>query len=372
MQLLDLAVDGYNSQQVRDRLHYIDGSRYVRYKFEHIGNKGEPKGEIKVLPGGNITVDITAAVTRTARIDIIDKSGIDWQNDKIKITFMLLMPDGGYATWPLGLFFMPTAPMRRSGGNIIRSLELYDSTIILQGDAVENRYFIPANTRYTDAIRVLLYSAGLQSIILTDSTEILSSDREYEPGTSKSQIIDDLLLALNYTPLVADGNGILRSSKYVKDMERIPAYQYKIGEMSIINQGMSRNLDAFNIPNVFHATMSNPEDVDMAYTYINADPANPLSTISRGGRRVYKKLSFDDIASSNALQMAVMRAADEANRSYETIEFTTALMPHHEAGDCYDIGHPLASGRFIEKSWSMPLTGIGEMTHSAERMVQIK
>ncbi len=370
--MLDLAVGGYSYESVRRALHFAGGTRLVSFRYELLGNAGVLKErDLRVYPGGSLSLDASAPIMRTARLEMRDPGTVDWQNDRIKIYFRLRMPDGGFAEWPLGVYFMPTAPSRRRGGALIRSVECYDMSVALQSDAVVARHYIPAGTRYTDAVISLMRGAGLSSVMIDEVPDALPTDREWEPYTTKAEIVATLLSEVNYTPLTADGNGIFRASRYVPDIARVPEYTYAADVMSVIREGGSLTMDAFSAPNVFVGVVSNPEMEDMSYVYENTSPTSPLSIQNRNGRRVVRKIPFDGIASMDVLQQATIRAADEASRGYEGVSFDTALMPHHEAGDCLQLESELVYGRFVERAWNITLQYNGAMRHSAERLVNL-
>jgi hypothetical protein len=67
------------------------------------------------------------------------------------------------------------------------------------------------------------------------------------------------------------------------------------------------------------------------------------------------------------------RYKEENGQVYETISFSTGLMPFHENGDVYDLEYSgfVGYGRFMETSWEMDLAQGTEMKHEARRAVSI-
>ncbi len=367
-----LAINEYPAAAVRAALHAAEGSRRVSYRYELITAHGvRREADLRVTPGGSLSINSKQDIQRTARIEMIDPGVIDWQNDMIKIYFVLRMPDGGKAEWPLGVFYMPTAPRTNRAGMTIRALELYDASMILRHDATTNRLYYPLETPYTDAIDQILTGAGIAKRMITPASDYMRTDREWGINTPKADIIKTLLLEINYTPLYVDGDGIFRSSRYRADVIRQPDYTYNADTASVISPGGTVNDDSFSIPNVFSGVVSNPEIGEMHFTYENKSPTSPVSIPNRNGRKVSEVITYTDISSIDVLEQTVRRIAEERTRAYETISLSTAAMPHHESGDCLDIDIPLVGGRFIETAWTLTLKAGAGMTHTAERMVSL-
>ena len=70
-----------------------------------------------------------------------------------------------------------------------------------------DRLFIAAGTKYTDAVSNIIISAGIENIEVIPSDKTLTTDREFEIGRSKLDIVNELLAEINYRSAMADANG---------------------------------------------------------------------------------------------------------------------------------------------------------------------
>ena len=199
---------------------------------------------------------------------------------------------------PLGVFLIAAAPEEWSGTGRILSLELLDKATVLDQDSVDATYTVGAGTRILAAVSTVISGAGESITVDTDVTDTLSSAMVWEVGTTKLQIVNELLKALNYN-LRVDGNGSFRATPDVLPADRSLTYELLNvarelvdGEKSIYGKGWSRDQDLFDVPNKVRAVQSASGDVAaLTGTYTNTDPDSPFSYPSRGNRWKTKTLA---------------------------------------------------------------------------------
>src|SRR5690554_774178 len=168
--MLDLAVNGYTAEQVMDCLHGRSGSRgKVTFRYELLSKEDVKLGELQAQPG-RVVMNSLAEIKRTAVFQITEQEGkdIDWLNDRIRPVFCLTMPDGGIAEWPLGVFILSSPIRKDENKQVKRSIEAYDSSLILKEDKFTDRYTIAAGTKYTEAIIDILNAAGIWKVNIID------------------------------------------------------------------------------------------------------------------------------------------------------------------------------------------------------------
>lgn len=368
--MLSLAANGYTADQVMKQLH---DTREISFRYDLL-NKSEIKiGEIAAT-SGNVSFDSEAEIKRVASFTIKEEEGkdIDWLNDRIRPVFILKMPDGGFAEWPLGVFLLSSPKRKEQNNYIIRDIEAYDTSLILKEDKFTSRYYIASATRYTDAIKSILDSAGIWKVNITPYSSGMAVSKEFEPGMSKLEAINQLLQEINYNSLWVDANGYFVVSPYILPSNREAEYEYKNDDLSIIHNGAIMDEDLFNVPNTWVRVASMPQKTSIKSTYINNLPTSRTSTISRG-RTIVDYAVIDDICNQTALDSYTKRVAYEASQIYGTFEFETALMPHHTSNDCLFIDHSTfdVAAKFIESSWRMDLVSGGRMSHNARRVILI-
>ncbi|MBK8246309.1 MAG: hypothetical protein IPK85_02700 [Gemmatimonadetes bacterium] len=268
-----------------------------------------------------------------------------------------------------------TTPTRQVdiSGVVTRDVEAYDQTIVLQDDTLADRYFVNNNYPYTDAINeILAETPGIPQSSISPSTATTPAALEWEPGTSKYQVISDMLSAINYGSLWFDGEGVARATPYVSPRLRAAEFEYRTDDVSVILPDAAQSLDLYSLPNRWVLIVSNSDQPALRAEIRNTDPASPTSIPNRG--RIITRVITDSNAPSQAMLNAIAeRYRDESGQVYETIDFKTGLMPFHENGDMYDFEYAgfVGFGRFMETKWSFDLQQGAEMSHEARRAISI-
>ena len=363
--MIDLATGGYTTEAVQKALHAAYGSRRIYYRYDRLDAHKVTLGAL-YAEDGSIKLDYNADIMRTGRFTIRDDPAVNWQAELLRPWFGLIMPDGGRAEWPLGLFYMPTAP-KTGSRHVYREVEAYDTTTILWDDQVTSRYQIPKGSKYMAALSAIFASVGVFDAIIEPSESVTQTALEWEAGTAKGEIVQQLLTADNYEPLMADAWGRWRCRKYKDPRARRAEYNYTAGELSVMLPDPTVDDDLFHLPNVFVGVVSRPDRPAMSFTYEITDPKNPLAAVNRGGRHVTETKIYEDAASAIALEADVRRRASQASSYFSSLKFSTAPMPHHAAGDVLWIEDGDIRGKYQEMKWSLDLRAGGEMKHEVQK-----
>lgn len=363
--MIDLATGGYTTEAVQKALHAAYGSRRIYYRYDRLDAHKVTLGAL-YAEDGSIKLDYNADIMRTGRFTIRDDPAVNWQAELLRPWFGLIMPDGGRAEWPLGLFYMPTAP-KTGSRHVYREVEAYDTTTILWDDQVTSRYQIPKGSKYIAALSAIFASVGVFDAIIEPSESVTQTALEWEAGTAKGEIVQQLLTADNYEPLMADAWGRWRCRKYKDPRARRAEYNYTAGELSVMLPDPTVDDDLFHLPNVFVGVVSRPDRPAMSFTYEITDPKSPLAAVNRGGRHVTETKIYEDAASAIALEADVRRRASQASSYFSSLKFSTAPMPHHAAGDVLWIEDGDIRGKYQEMKWSLDLRAGGEMKHEVQK-----
>lgn len=363
--MIPLATSGYAAETVQKALHAAYGSRRVYYRYDRLDAHKITLGPLYV-EDGSIKLDYNADIMRTGRFTIRDDPAVNWQAELLRPWFGLIMPDGGRAEWPLGLFYMPTAP-KTGSRHIYREVEAYDTTTILWDDQVTSRYQIPKGSKYTAALSAIFASVGVYDAIIEPSESVTQTALEWEAGTAKGEIVQQLLTADNYEPLMADAWGRWMCRKYKDPRARRAEYNYTADALSVMLPDPTVDDDLFRLPNVFVGVVSRPDRPAMSFTYEITDPKSPLAAVNRGGRHVTETKIYEDAASALALEADVRRRASQASSYFSSLKFSTAPMPHHAAGDVLWIEDGDIRGKYQEMKWSLDLRAGGEMKHEVQK-----
>jgi hypothetical protein len=277
-----------------------------------------------------------------------------------------------WVEFPLGVFLLST-PTRKSTptGTVTREVEAYDQLQVVKDDKVTGRYFIATGTQYTTAIKSLLDSSGILIQNISPSSKLMPVDREWEAGTPKLSIINELLSALNYEELYFDEDGVAVCEPYVTPDLRISEYVYADDSKSVIFPDSEETLDWFNVPNQFVLVVSQVDRPVLKSVYTNTSSTSPTSTVNRG--RTIVEYMVMDAADQATLDGLAQMTAFKASQVYQTITMQTALMPHHSHNDVFTVilSNLGVNAKYEEVGWTMPLRAGSRMSHTVRRVVTV-
>jgi hypothetical protein len=365
----ELAKNDFSKEQV---IEALKTNRVTKYEYDLLDKYDRKIGTIDEI-GGSYSFDSNAEIKGTARFTLNEKKlkEIDFLSERIKPYFCLKMGKT-WLKWGQGVFLLSSPNRQEQNGGIYRDIEAYDKGLILKEDCVDNRYFIAKGTRYTDAVRTLILSTGINKISIQESDLVLSVDKEYPIGTSKLDIINDLLISINYNSVYFNADGFCMVRPYINPKDRAYEFEYVTDKKSIVEYGSEETLDAFSIPNKFVRYVENPEADYLTSTFVNDKASNKLSTIYRG-RTITDIRAVTDIADQATLDAYVKRVATEKSLVFGGIIFPSAVMPHHSFLDCLYVRNTTlgVSEKFIETSWSIDASPNGRMTHTCKKVVEL-
>ena len=304
-----------------------------------------------------------------------------WEDELIKEVlpheYIYQEQEGEWLEYPLGIFLLSSPEKVEQGKEVYRDVEAYDKSIILEEDKFTDRYMIKAGTRYDLAVIKILKDAGIKKYNIEESDKVLPNDIEYEPGTTRIEAVNDLLEAINFTALWVDEWGYFTASRYIPPSERAPDYEYLDDELSVIENGLSEELDLYSVPNKWLVTYENvdggeEDKIFLQSVYENNSWTSPSSIVNRG-RVIVDYRTIDEIADQEALDSYTRRIAEEASQIYGKMKATTAIMPFHSYMDIIRIRNTTLEidENYTETAWKISLVAGGKMEHEGRRVVNI-
>jgi hypothetical protein len=365
--------NGHSSAEILEAIQGKTGGRRWSFRYELLDSANVLVGDLTSVTACTVSQSWLADIKRSASFTIADTGEINYLSDRIKPWARLHVPPYGtddWVEWPLGVFLL-SSPARTVNevGAIVRSVDAYDALQVFTDDKVTDRYAVTAGTVYTAAVSTLL---GTISKNIVTSTSTLLVTKEWDPGTPKLAIINDLLAAINYESLSFDENGVAIVKPYASPSARTEEYVYADDETSLIVPAVEQALDLFGVPNKWVLVVSDPDRPALTSTYTNTAAASPTSTVRRG-RTIVDFRTEEDAADQAALDAKVARLAFEASQVYESIAFTTGINPLHSGNDVYRLTYSglAINAKYSEVDWSMPLEAGAAMTHTARRVVTV-
>lgn len=360
-------------------------SRTVRYRYQLIALNGAVRGLVAgVVDGGTIDYGFLNDTKRTCKLTMEESPNddvppgwltvpsINFSSDRVKPYFHLLMPDGLWAEFALGVFLMASSVRTSGNGRVMRDIAGYDLSIIPFQLKAATRYVVAAGVVVTDTVADILSFAGCPGAQIVGSTETTAAQQDWDPGTPYSKIIQDLLNSINYTSLYFDENGVPRARPYLAPSDRSVEITYSADSKSVTLEDGTDTLDLWDIPNSWTLVASQVDQTVLSSSFANMSPASPTSIPVRG-RTVTFFDSSDQSTSQAVIDAKVRTMAHDASQVYETVALTTANMPIHGENNILRVTHTRLglADVFSETQWNMTLTAGGTMTHSVRRVVNI-
>lgn len=259
----------------------VSGNRTQWFTYELLDNGEAPKGRLSNVTGGRLEWHANAAIKGGGKITIASRGRdeTNWLKRRVKI----VMHIDGLGEYPLGVY-IPSAPVEKwDDMNLTLDIELLDKCSILADDYVLDTYSLASGTVVTTAVKNLITGTGEKAGSITDGTETLSKGMTWEAGTSKLEIINDLLEAANYFSLQVDGNGKFRVEKYRLPKNRTTVHKFVDDENCTFSPVFTYEKDIYSIPNkVVLISQGDGTAAGMTATATNENANSPYSYQSRG------------------------------------------------------------------------------------------
>lgn len=316
------------------------------------------------------STDIKMSMTGTFLPEVRDVNGrviaSDWFADEIQ---PVLVVDG--VEHPLAVLAPASVtPSETATSRHIR-IESYDRCWRVRDSYTETRLYIAAGTKYINAIETILQDAGVENVLATPNAATVAEARtDWDPGTSRLKIVNELLAEISYNPLYFNEYGFaILEPATVPTAENIDHTLDAGNVKSLVLPQISRETDVYSAPNVFLCICSNPDKGEpLTATAENTNPQSPLS-ISRRGRRIVKVVNVNNIADQTALQEYATKLRNESLIGGESISITTALLPGYGVGDVVALHYGDLAAICIERAFEMELRVGGNMKHTLEKVV---
>lgn len=276
------------------------GDRVTSYRWEVLEHSNGIDHLVGVLDGvsdGSFTWNNNAAVKGGGKVEVTDLQVAEagkMRIGELRLESVRLRPVcviEGLPENPLGVFLVATATEDWDNTGRVWTLSLLDKATVPDQDKVEESYAVAAGVNVMQEIRSILASAGEFIAIDDSNTTTTSTGMAWEAGTSKLQIINDLLNVAGCNSLWVDGWGNFQATARVLPADRNINYEIlgvprelRDGPQSIYSPDWNRERDSFDVPNKVLAVQAAGGEDEAALTgvWTNEDPDSPYSYISRG------------------------------------------------------------------------------------------
>ena len=331
--------------------------------YELLDERNSVIRQMNNVMSAKISYSSTSKLKVSANVDL--KLGKDEEinvNNRIRITHYLNGEKNVLATL---LVSTPSQKLYQNYKEV--SMECYSLLWLYEIDKITSRYSLTRGTNVVNEIKRLI---GETNVTIPSSSLTTSVDFEWEIGTSKLDICNQLLECINYKPLCPTPNGEITSERYVLPQERAVQVTYDdFDRRNKIEADCISEIDFFDTPNVFVRYVNNPETIDLVAVYENTNPDSPTSTANRP-RNVDSEEIRDASDVQTLMDIAKKDCAAKTNK-YHTMEFRTAINHNHGFETCIYLSINGVSGKFIEEQWDIDCVCGGSMHHVARRIVEV-
>lgn len=324
-------IDG--AQQWRPVIDPLTTHRQESWHLDLLNLKDTSLGVLDGVTEGSFTFNSNATIRGGGSINYAGPA-VDWLRHRIQPWYSLTA-GGQSMEWPIGIF-IPASPSTQYGiAGRAGSIELYDKTHILDQDRVEKTFVASAGTTATTLVRSIITGAGEKKIALTDSTATLRKAIAWEAGTSKLQIVNDLLDSINYFSIWCDGYGAFRADPYDSPASRMNQFGFVDDSKGIYLPDFTHTADAFDVPNkVLCIAQGDGDSPALTAVATNTDPNNPYSQPYRGRWivRVEESVEASNQTILNGIANRFLSEGQQVGSTYQIKHAPIDLRPNDAVG----------------------------------------
>lgn len=304
--------------------------------------------------GGSLEQNMNRTIRGGGSIDVrfIGTPKIDFGSDRVQIHRHVR---GQKEPLSLGIYLIEAPTMNTNDENEVvdTTLSLLDKLAILDQDEIFETFGVGENEVVTDVVGDIIESATTSKYSIEKSSKTMNRSKTWEPGTSKLDIINDLLESINYFSLWANKDGIFIGEPYLTPDKRSVSHVFEYGPRSLHKPQRSVSQDWFAIPNqiVLHAR-GDGEDEGLTAVWRNEDPESPYSIPSRG--RVISLTEDADSVDQETLDALAARRGVDVSSKVTNITVEHAIMDIWP-NDLVELVTPVYEGSATVSKWSLSL-----------------
>lgn len=311
------------------------GSRREEWVWQVLSRTGEQLGRLDNIEDGDLEFSIFNRIRGAGGLHFSvpmrdgGKGFPDWNQIMLQPWYTATFADGTQESWPYGVYIPTTPGKAYSDATIESDVDLYDKLLILDQDAFEDAHAAPTGTVVTDAVTQIITDAtGVPGFVsITPSTETVSTDMVWEPGTSKLTVVNDLLDSINYFALWVDWYGVFRSRPYETPAARPQAWDFRDDHEAIYLPKFTAEDDTFETPNKFIVVgQSDGQTPALIGVATNENPDSPFSYQARG-RWITKKEQGAEATSQGVIDGIAARRLVDVTAHSAVYKLSHAVVP---------------------------------------------
>lgn len=326
------------------RSYWAASSRRDAWRVELLTARDVYKRDLRNVTGGSLDWNVFRETVDGGTLELADDPrddpDVDWLTDRFRITYVVEV-GGLRTTIPMGVFLPARVqPVRRKEGRRW-TVTLLGKTDVLARDKTPRAYAVPAGAQVTAAVANLVESAGERRHTVEPSGETLSTAMAWPAGTPLLRVVNDLLAAINYSPLYADGDGVLRASAYTPPDARPAVWDFG-GADTVTSPDVEDDYDVHSIPNRYVLVGQESEDTEALVAVASNQSDGPYSYEGRGRWITETETGVDATSQAVLNDMAARKLMDSSRPVVrQTVEHLPLPLRVNEAAVGPD-GHHMA------------------------------
>ncbi|WP_308491012.1 hypothetical protein [Microbacterium terrisoli] len=274
------------------------------------------------VTGGSAEIVAQDVLGGSGSLNLDARQDIDWMSNRVRVIY-----NRGDVSWPVGTYLLTSPKESHSKFVLGYEVGLLTKMSVPSEDTVDARFSLDAVTAIIPAAVALLQSTGEDRIAVTSSDAVLSSALTWEAGTSKLQIINDLLQAAGYWALWCDGSGQFRVEPYTDPASRPVAFDFQHGAQSLHMPDWSREQNNTSVPNkVTLKTVGDGDAEGLVGVATNEDPESPYSFQARGDRWISATEEGVEAATQAIIDALAAKKLRDAMTPVSRLEVTHAML----------------------------------------------
>lgn len=258
----------------------ITGHRKESIRVELLTRTENSLGYLDGVTGGALSWNANATLPGGGEVSVIGRGqDINTSQDRVRIWWEL----EGEEPWPMGVYVISAPATQYSADGSNFDLKLIDKLTVINDDVLVETLQYAAGSNVVASVVQQIQAAGETKIAFTDSATVLSNAMTWTPGTSRLQVINDLLSVAGYWSLWTDRLGQFRVEPYTAPADRPVVYEFIEGETSIHSPDWEYELPLWEATNtVVMISQADDNDVTFSAYAVDDNPDSPTSTVSMG------------------------------------------------------------------------------------------
>lgn len=289
----------------------LAGPRAPRYTFTLLTQDERKIRQLNNIVSWNLDLSATSRLGDSGSITLVEDKPIFYLGDRLKVTYDPGVK--GVEPWNLGVFLFSEAGLKREPSHETQTVQLISKLAVLDDDALPHALTVPIGAKIITTVEAIINSTGETHVVYDESDAEAREPIQFEAGTSKLTVVNQLLDAAGYWAVHVDGDGNYRLTAYRPPAQRPVEFEFRAGDAAIHSGEWSRTEDLTGVPNrVICRTAGTGDTHALVGLAFNLDLDSPLS-YQRRGRWITRV--YDVEASSQKVidQMAARRLASLGN-----------------------------------------------------------